>query len=190
MKPNIGSFKIRWIILVLLLVSLATSMASNVYLYFVVIRSLQEYKGGEETYAWIAGSGSYMWDFSIKIPNRAVFYSENRQFNVSVKALYWAPFDFGPHPFYFKIYDKLIYKGTLPVDEPPKLVGEKTVIADKSKDEMHYQIPIFNFTVTLDVSVRGIHLFSVVGDAHNNVSLTHWDCMATFAVNYGGGTSS
>jgi hypothetical protein len=169
-------------ILVLLLVSLAMSTGLNAYLLFVVIKPSQEGRGEEETYAWIVGYGSYMWDFSIKIPNRAVFYSDGRQFNVSVKASYWAPFDFGPRPFYFKIYDKIIYKGT-PLDEPPKLIGEKTVIANKSKDELQYQILIFNFTVTLDENSREIHLYRVVGDIWSNVTLTHWDCIASFAIN-------
>lgn len=171
-------------ILVLLLFLLVISTGLNVYLFFVVINPMQEGKDGEETYAWIGGWGSFMWDFSIKLtPNRAVFSSENHQFNVSVKASYWAPFNFGPHPFYFKIYDKLIYKATLPIDEPPKLAGEKTITANKSKDELHYEIPVFNFTVTLDLNELGIHLFTVVGDIYQNVSLTQWDCAATFAVN-------
>lgn len=181
-KGMIRFFKIQWYIPVLLLVLLGMSTGLNAYLLLGIIKPSQEGRGGEETYAWIVGYGSYMWDLSIKIPNRAVFYSDDRQFNVSVKASYWAPLDFGPRPFYFKIYDKIIYKG-IPVDEAPKLVGEKTVIANKSKDELHYQIFIFNFTVTLDESARGIHLYSVVGDTWSNVTLTHWDCIAAFAIN-------
>jgi hypothetical protein len=161
-------------------------MTLNAYLFFWVIKPSQERRGEEETYAWIHGFGSEMWDmFSIKLtPNKAVFYLGNCQFNVSVKAFYWAPFESGTRPFYFKIYDEIIYKGILPVDEPPKLVGEKTVIAYKSKDELDYEIPIFNFTVTLDMRERGIHLYSVVGAPWQNVTLTRWDCMATFAINF------
>lgn len=170
---------------VLLLVSLTMSIGLNVYLFFEVIKQSQEGRGGDENYAWIEGYGSYMWDFSIKLaPNRAVFYPSNRRFNVSVKASYWAPFDFGPRPFYFKIYEKLIYIVNIPAGDPPKLVGEKTVIANKSKEEMHYEIPIFNFTVTLNGMEPGIYLFSVVGDARTNVTLIDYDCIATFTINF------
>jgi len=180
-------FKIQRNIIVLLLVSLAMSIGLNVYLFLGVIKPLQEGRVGEEIHGWIRGRcGSQMWDmFSVKLtPNRVVLsYSSDRQFNVSVKGEYWAPFEFGSRTFYFKIYDKhvkSIWDGVIPADEPSKLVGEKTVIANKSRDEMYY-IPVFNFTVTLDVG--GIHVYSIVGATWSGVSLTSWDCIATFAVN-------
>jgi len=165
-------------ILVLLLVLLAMSIGLNVYLFFGVIKPLQQGRGEEETHTLTSGFASEMWDeFSVELtPNRAVLYrSSDRQFKVSVTASYWAPFDYGPRPFYFKIYD------TSARALAPKLVGEKTVIANKSKDEMDYEIPIFNFTVTLDVG--GLHLYSIVGAAWPDITLTNCDCMATFAIN-------
>lgn len=171
-------------ILVLLLVSLAISIGLNGYLFFGVIQPSQVGRDGQETYAWINGSGSHMWGmFSIKLtPNRAVFsYSGDQQFNVSIKGLYWAPFDYGPRTFYFKIYDKIIYRGIIPVDESPKLVGEISAIANKSKDEMYCAISTSNFTVTFDKI--GIHLYTVVGNTVPDVTLTSYDCKATFAVN-------
>lgn len=55
---------------------------------------------------WIEGIVGGMWnDFSIGlIPNKAVLSLENDQkFIISVKGSYWAPFDFGPRPFYFAL---------------------------------------------------------------------------------------
>lgn len=69
------------------------------------------------------------------------------------------------------------------IDDSPKLVGEKTVVANKSQNELDYAIPAFNFTVTLDNIEAGIHLYTVVGDIWPNVTLAYWDCIATFAIN-------
>lgn len=169
--------------LVLLLVLLAISLAINVTFYFEVIRPLEEQESGQKTGAeWIGGIASEMWDaFSIRLtPNRAVLSLESdRKFNVSVKGLYWAPFDFGPRPFYFKIYDRRMdYPWTIP--DEPELLDEETVSANKSKDELDYVI-LFNFTVLLDA--RGIHFYTIVGASWPNVTLDHWDCIATFALN-------
>ena len=164
MVRNIRIFKIQWYILVLLLVSLVISIGLNMYLSLGVIKPSQEDRGAEETGVWIGGFGHDMWTtFSIKLtPNRAVFHSSDRQFNVSFKGLFWAPSASGEHTFYFKIYAERIYAGGCPVDEPPKLLGEKAVISNKSKNEYHWEI-LFNFTVTLDMIKRGIHLLSVDG---------------------------
>lgn len=167
-------------ILVLLLTLLAVSIALNGYLLTGPISSLQEKRDEEETYAWIDGYVSQMWTFSIKLtPNKAVFYSSDRQFNVSVKASYWEPLRSGNRAFYFKILDKK----TDTVDETPKLVGERTEIVYKSQEDYSWEIPIFDFTVSLDTMERGIHLFSVVGDTQANVTLSsNYGCIATFAI--------
>lgn len=183
-KRNVRSFKIQWYILVLLLVLLAISLAMNVTFYFGVIRPLEERESGQETGAeWIGGHVGGMWnDFSIGLtPNRAVLSLESdRKFNVSVKGSYWAPFDFEPRPFYFKIYDRSTdYKGTIPDDEP-KLLNEETVFASKSKDELDYVI-LANFTVLLDTG--GTHIYTIVGATWPDVTLDRWDCIATFALN-------
>lgn len=172
-------------ILVLFLALLAVSVALNGYLFTRPISPLQEETGEEESYAWIDGYVSQMWTFSVKLtPNKAVFYSSDRQFNVSVKASYWEPFQFGNRPFYFKAFDKKID----PLDEPSKLIGEKTVIVYKSQEDYSWEIPIFNFTFTLDTMERGIHLFSIVGDTRANVT-SNYGCIATFAIKLAWGTS-
>lgn len=170
-------------ILILLLVLLAISLAMNVTFYFWVIRPLKERESEQETGAeWIGGVASEMWDaFSIKLtPNRAVLSLESdRKFNVSVKGLRWAPYDFGSRPFYFKIYNRRIdYPWTIP--DEPELLDEETVSASKSKDELDYVI-FFNFTVLLDKG--GTHIYTIVGATWPDVTLDRWDCIATFALN-------
>ena len=160
-------------ILVLLLTFLAVSIALNGYLFTRPISPLEE-----KTYAWIPGYVSQMWTFSIKLtPNKAVFYSTDRQFNVSIKASYWEPLRFGNRTFYFKAFDKRID----PVDEPPRLAGEKSVIAYKSQNDYSWDISGFNFTVSLDTMERGIHLFSVVGGMWMNGTFVE-GCEGTFAI--------
>jgi len=167
-------------ILVLLLALLVVSEALNGYLFTRLISPLQEERGEEETYAWIEGYVSEMWTLAIKLtPNKAVFYSSDRQFNVSVKASYWEPFESGNRTFYFKILDKRID----PVDEPEKLVEEKNITVYKSKDDYNWKIPVFNFTVSLDTMERGIYLFSVVGGMWMNDTPV-LGCYATFAINH------
>jgi len=168
---------------VLLLALLVVSVALNGYLFTRLISPLQEERGEEETYAWIEGYVSQMWTLAIKLtPNKAVFYSSDRQFNVSVKASYWEPLQIGNRTFYVKVFDKKID----PVEEPPKLVKEKAVIVYKSPEDYSWKIPIFNFTFTLDTMERGIHLFSVVGDTRANFT-SNYGCIATFAIKFAWG---
>jgi len=169
-------------ILVFLLALLAVSVALNGYLFTRPTSPLQEETGEEESYAWIPGYVSQMWTLAIRLtPNKAVFYSSDRQFNVSVKASYWEPLGSGNRTFYFKVFDKKID----PVEEPLKLVEEKTVIVYRSPEDYSWKIPIFDFTFTLDTMERGIHLFSVVGDTRANITLTsNYGCKATFAIKF------
>lgn len=169
-------------ILVLLSALLVVSLALNAYLFLRPDSSLQEERDGEETYAWIDGYVSQMWTLSIKLtPNKAVFYASDQQFTVSVKASYWYPFEFGNRTFYFKVFDKKI--DPVPFDQPAKLVREKTVTVYRSREDYSWDIPIFNFTFTLDTMGRGIHLFSVVGDTRANATLSsNYGCKATFAI--------
>lgn len=172
-------------IIVLLLVLLAMSIGVNAYLFFGVIKPLQEGRGEEETCTLPSGVASQMWDeFSVELtPNRAVLSLESdRKFNVSIKGSYWAPFDYGPRPFYFKIYNRSTdYKGAITSDEPELLI-EETVFANKPKDELNYII-LAHFTVILDTG--GTHIYTIIGAAWSNVTLDHWDCIATFALNIG-----
>jgi len=178
-----GLFSWQRKVLVSLLILLSLLGVLNVYLSFLVIKLSQERINGEQVGAWIRGTASYMCEFAVKLtPNKAVFNHEDG-LNISVKASYWAPFDSGSRPFYFKVYDKIAYSGSLTIDDSPKLVVEKTVVASKSKNELDYTIPAFNFTVTLNNVETGIHLYTVVGDIWPNVTLAYWDCIATFAIN-------
>jgi len=159
-------------VLTALSILLIMSIGLNVYLFFEVTKPLQGGKSGEES-SWIRGFGHAMWDeFKIKLtPNKAVFsYPADRQLNVSVRALYWAPFESGSRPFSFQISEEEIIGHAITTDEEPRVIGEKTIIANKSKDEMDYEI-LFNFTVTFHVG--GIYLYRVGGDG----------CIATFAIN-------
>lgn len=164
---------------VLLLALLIVSLVSNGYLFTRLVSSLQEETGEEESYAWIPGYVSQMWTFSIRLtPNKAVFYSSDRQFNVSVEASYWEPFGSGNRTFYFKILDKKID----PIDEPEKLVEGKNMTVHKSKEDYDWKIPVFNFIVTLDMMEQGIYLFNVVGGMWMNDRLIV-GCHASFAIN-------
>jgi hypothetical protein len=149
--------KVVWTILVLLLCSLSISLGFNIYLF-----SEMGHEGWGDK-----GDFSQMWDvFSIRItPDRAVLsVTYDRYFNVSVTALYWAPFQSEPRTFNFKISDEY--------SNPPTLVDEKNVTVDKTKDELDYQM-LFNFTVNLNIG--GAHLYTVEGDG----------CWVEFAVNIG-----
>lgn len=175
MTHNIRAFKIQWNILVLLLVLLAMSIASNVYLYFDAVKPSQEGGGGEETETWIRGWGDFMWDMYIKLtPNRAVFDSDNRQFNVSVRVSDWSPFEYGWRNHSIKIHD----------ENSGKLVAEKILSVYKSEDENYWPVPILNLTVTLDVEERGINVYSVEGWTQDD-TFPEWICRGevTFAVN-------
>jgi hypothetical protein len=155
------------------------SIGLNAYLFFGVITTKQKEKSEEES-SWINGFGSEMWDLiSAKLfPSKAVYnlYGD-QQFNVTVRNLYWAPFDSGPRDFYFKIYDQSIDFFTVST-ESPILVGERNITVYKSNDEMDYDI-LFNCTVTLR---PGIHLYRIVGASWPTIDFTHYDCAIAFAI--------
>jgi hypothetical protein len=157
--------KVVWTILVVLLCSLSVSLGFNIYLFSKMGHENWGHK--DETSLPIEGHFSQMWDaFSIRItPDRAVLsVTYDRYFNVSVTALYWAPFQSEPRTFNFKISDEY--------SKPPTVVDEKNVTVDKTKDELDYQI-LLNFTVNLIVG--GAHLYTVDGDG----------CWVEFALNIG-----
>jgi len=170
-----GHSKILWSILVLLLFSLIVSIGSNMYLFSEMRKPHEEWEDENRASLPIEGHYSQMWDgFSTRItPNRAILsIRHDRYFIVSVTALYWAPLQFEPRPFYFKIFDGFW--------ELPRLMDERTVIVDKSKDELDYRIHS-NFTINLEVG--GTHIYTVVGASWENVTLGQCDCWVTFAIN-------
>jgi hypothetical protein len=162
--------KIMLTSIIILLASLSVSVGLNIYLFAEVS------KGGEgvgEASRPIRGHFSDMWDaFSIRIaPDRAVLsLRQDERFNISVTALRWAPYASEPRTFYFKIYDEH--------SEPPRLLDEKNVTVDKSKDDLDYAI-LFDFTVNLDV--RGTLVYTIVG----GISPSNPDCEVSFAMNIG-----
>jgi hypothetical protein len=162
---------------------LVISVGMNFYLFFGRVKPFDEGHDKEATPGWVDTHFGGMWnDFSVGLtPNRAVLSLEgDREFSVTIKGSYWAPFDFGSRPFYFNIYDiKTDYRGSLDAD--PKLLDEETVLAEKSKNELNYVIPASNFTIFLDAG--GTDLYIIVGAAWPDVTLSHWDCIATFALN-------
>jgi hypothetical protein len=174
-------FKIPWYFLLLLLALLAVLAVANLSMLFGLVRPLQEGKGEESVSEWREGGGSEMWDmFAVRItPNKAVLSIEgDKQFNVSVHALYWAPFTDEPRAFLFRLYDKRIdFWGVI---QEAELVSEKTFVANKSRDELDYDI-LFDFTVTLKIG--GAHLYEVVGTQFPNATNLHWDCIVNFSMN-------
>jgi len=166
------------IILALLLASLAVSVVLNAYLLSKLASPMQ----GEtqESSGWIEGYVSQMWTLAIKLaPNKAVFYPSDHHFNVSVKAAYWQPLSIGNRTLYFKIFDRKID----PIEQPPVLVKEKAVPVFKSQSDLDWVVPIFNFTVTIDMVKSGIHLFSVIGGTTQDIALSSdYGCIASFAI--------
>jgi len=135
-----------------------------------MVKPSQEGESGEENGTWIeCYERDRMWYMLIKLtPNKAVFDS-TEQFNVSVKASDWSPFGSGLRNFYFNLSRVIRYKITM-IGEFPQFVAEETVpIAGKnvsvykSEDENFWEVPIFNFTITLDTETVGMHIYMVEG---------------------------
>ena len=156
-KRNIWSFKIHWYILVLLLVLLAISLASNVYLYYGVIKPLKEQEDEKKTEAgWghVIQSGMEWMEIDI-IPGLSP--GPGTKFNVSLWGKLWEPYiGFSTYTFYFKLYERSEQSDRYP-DTP---VVEKLVSENKSENAMYVYFDSGNLTVTAP-SARGIYIYKL-----------------------------
>jgi len=139
-------------IMVFLLVLLAVSIGSNVYLYFGVIKPLQEYRSKDKTDTQTGFIVSekiqgVMGDMSVSI-SRGLLIGPGTKFNVSVSARLWEPYTGSKtYNFSFKIYNRIL-DGEY--SETP--IVEKTVVVHKDKDEFYIYTSSGNLTITVPPS--------------------------------------
>ena len=107
---DIKRFFNRQNVVVLLLILLVILMASNVYLYFGVIKPLQEQKGEQGTdTGWFQGiQGGMGWiQFSL---SKGFTLAPETKSNVSVSAELWEPYiGSKTYEFYFKLYERPLH---------------------------------------------------------------------------------
>lgn len=139
-------------IMVFPLVLLAVSIGSNVYLYFGVIKPLQEYRSKDKTDTQtgvivsrnIQGA---MGRMSVSI-SRGLLIGPGTKFNVSVSARLWEPYiGLATYNFSFKIYNRI-----LDGEYPETPIVEKTVVVHKDKDEFYIYTSSGNLTITVPPS--------------------------------------
>jgi len=156
-KHSIRFFKIQRNIIVLLLVLLAISLASNVYLYYNVIKPLKEQEGEPETGAgWRQNIQGGMGWIELSI-SKGFTPGPGTKFNVSLWVKLWDPYTgSATYNFSFKVYERAEQSDRYP-DIP---VAEKLVSFNKSKDAMYILLGSGNLTVTVP-STRGIYIYKV-----------------------------
>lgn len=139
-------------ILVLILVVLAISMASNLYLYFGVDKPLQEKPG-----AWLGVPSTPvmiyrplqggMGRMEVLIWKRFMVGQEEK-FNVTVKVTLWEPYVAArTYSLSFRIFNR-----TLDGEYPETSLVEKTVVVHKDKDAMYISAASGHLTVPVPPS--------------------------------------
>lgn len=140
-------------ILVLLLVLLVLSMASNVYLYFKANKSSSYHDVDTLIFTDIQGG---MGSMSVRI-SKGLIVGPGYRFNVSIGVKLWDPYvGSKTYNFSFKLYVRSEQSDRYS-DAP---VAETTVVTQKDKDAMYVVLPSGNLTVTAP-HTRGIYIYKV-----------------------------
>lgn len=170
MKHSNGFLKQKRII-ILLLISLAGSMAAN--LYFCVIRPLQKVMSEEGTGVWTENGGVFvfrniqggMGSMSVFL-SRGLLVGPGQKFNVSVSVGLWEPYvGSATYGFAFKIYNR-----TLDSEYPRVPIVEKTVVVHKDKDAFYIGAVSGNLTVVVPRSyVPKIYIYKVEFENSYNI---------------------
>lgn len=153
---NVRCFQVPWYILALLLVLLVTSLASNVYLYYGVIRSLKDEDEKKTAVGWsdVIESGMEWMQIDI-FPGISLV--PGTRFNVSLWGKLWEPYiGFSTYTFYFKLYERPEQSDSYP-DTP---VVEKLVSVNKSEHALYVYFDSGNLTV-IAPSTCGIYIYKL-----------------------------
>lgn len=165
MKSGIRAFKTRWSISILLAVLLATTTGLNIYLYFGVIRPLQENASardsgangetGENGFKIFVEPYGKMGIMTVYV-NTGPRLSLGQDFNISVEGALWDPYTpSGTYNLTIRVYERSLY-GTYPSDSP---TAEKNATVEKHEGwgELFVRFWI-NMTVTLP-HAYGIYIY-------------------------------
>jgi len=165
-------------ILVLLLVLSTVSLASDVYLYYGIVKPLKEQEGEPETGAgWRQGiQGGMGWiQFSF---SKGFTLGPGTKFNVSLWVELWEPYT-GSKTYNFSLK---VYERTEQSDRYPDIpVAEKLVSFNKSKDAMYILLESGNLTITGPVTL-GIYIYKVCFRTLPAYLLTSWNYTMEFPI--------
>ena len=163
-------------ILVLLLVLSTVSLASDVYLYYGIVKPLKEQEGEPETGAgWRQGiQGGMGWiQFSL---SKGLILAPETKFNISVSAMLWEPYiGSKTYEFYFKFYERPLH------GQYSALIVEKNVTVYKDKNEMWIDPHSGNLTIT-GPATPGIYIYKVCFGTLPAYLLTSWNYTMEFPI--------